>query len=317
MGRQRITFLANRSLVSSVDPSLAIFFEEDVLVCLEQFADQKLQGEHGGFLVGYKTKQADLGKYALYIERFVPIPQRKDASRLIISSVHFATVQQALKKKNGQEEILGWVHTHPGFGTFLSEYDRIQHKRYFEKPWHIALVIDHLNQEKAVYFMNDNEFKVLNGFSVIHDLPVESTRVDEHKNWGIRFLLGTVTLVFLISIISTSYSWLWRKLKVDSTQPKVVLEQSLEPLEEDYLKAEIIYEEEKLESQEANVESNVSNPSLYLEYVVQAGDNLWTIARNLLGDANLFPLLIELNNVENPRMIREGAVLKIPLNIEK
>lgn len=318
MGGQRITFSTNRSLVGSEDPVLSLFFKEEVLVSLEQFADQKPKGEHGGFLVGYRNKQSDSSKYVLYVERFVPIPQRKDASRLVINREHFSTVKYALKNRDRQEEILGWVHTHPGFGVFLSKYDQIQHKRHFNKPWQIALVIDRLSQEKTVYCMDDNGLRTLSGYYVMQDLPEENKRKDEHINFGVRLFLGMAILVFLISIISVSYSWLWYRLRSDPIPLEVVSDLDLEPLGDyEEIEAIIIYEEEKLERQEFNEELSLSNSPLYSEYVVQEGDNLWTISKTLLGDANLFPLLIELNEVQNPRIIREGTIIKIPLNIVK
>jgi proteasome lid subunit RPN8/RPN11 len=38
--------------------------------------------------------------------------------------------------------IVGWYHSHPGFGIFLSGVDQAAHRTYFTQPWHVALVID-------------------------------------------------------------------------------------------------------------------------------------------------------------------------------
>ena len=45
--------------------------------------------------------------------------------------------------------MVGWYHTHPSFGIFLSSYDLFIHKKYFTNPDHVALVIDpRKNNEK-------------------------------------------------------------------------------------------------------------------------------------------------------------------------
>jgi proteasome lid subunit RPN8/RPN11 len=39
-------------------------------------------------------------------------------------------------------QIVGWYHTHPGFGIFLSSMDLNIHHGHFTQPGHVALVID-------------------------------------------------------------------------------------------------------------------------------------------------------------------------------
>ena len=45
------------------------------------------------------------------------------------------------------EVILGWHHTHPNFGIFLSGYDLFIHQHFFSEYWQIALVVDPLRNE--------------------------------------------------------------------------------------------------------------------------------------------------------------------------
>ena len=40
------------------------------------------------------------------------------------------------------ELVVGWQHTHPGLGVFLSAYDLFIHRHFFSQPWQIALVVD-------------------------------------------------------------------------------------------------------------------------------------------------------------------------------
>ncbi len=48
------------------------------------------------------------------------------------------------------------------------------------------------------------------------------------------------------------------------------------------------------------------------EYVVEAGDNPWTIAKKLYGDALMWEKIVEANGVENVRRLQIGQVLKVP-----
>jgi proteasome lid subunit RPN8/RPN11 len=50
--------------------------------------------------------------------------------------------------------IVGWYHTHPSFGIFLSGYDQFIQKEYFTRKGHLALVIDPVRKEKGFFVTN-------------------------------------------------------------------------------------------------------------------------------------------------------------------
>ncbi|HII38589.1 TPA: hypothetical protein HA318_01125 [Candidatus Micrarchaeota archaeon] len=45
--------------------------------------------------------------------------------------------------------IIGWMHSHPGYGCFLSSTDLATQAKYFTEPFHVALVADPLKKEKG------------------------------------------------------------------------------------------------------------------------------------------------------------------------
>ena len=50
--------------------------------------------------------------------------------------------------------IVGWYHTHPDFGVFLSGYDKFIQKEYFTRKGHLALVIDPVRKDRD-FFVTD------------------------------------------------------------------------------------------------------------------------------------------------------------------
>lgn len=57
----------------------------------------------------------------------------------------------------GSEEcMVGWYHTHPGYGIFLSSHDLFVHEHFFTQPWHIALVIDPLRNQEGFFVWGGN-----------------------------------------------------------------------------------------------------------------------------------------------------------------
>lgn len=47
--------------------------------------------------------------------------------------------------------IVGWFHTHPGFGIFLSSWDLFIQEHFFNLPWQIAYVVDPVAQTSGFF----------------------------------------------------------------------------------------------------------------------------------------------------------------------
>jgi proteasome lid subunit RPN8/RPN11 len=47
--------------------------------------------------------------------------------------------------------VVGWYHSHPGFGVFLSSMDRFIHDNFFAASWNVAVVIDPLQKQVGVF----------------------------------------------------------------------------------------------------------------------------------------------------------------------
>ncbi|MFX0030715.1 MAG: hypothetical protein ACFE8B_15995 [Candidatus Hermodarchaeota archaeon] len=67
---------------------------------------------------------------------------------------------QKLKKlkKNENLRIIGWWHSHPNFGCFLSSIDLLTQKSFFNKAYQIALVVDPIRNEFE-FFAIDNSIQ--------------------------------------------------------------------------------------------------------------------------------------------------------------
>src|SRR5882724_13622216 len=54
-------------------------------------------------------------------------------------------------KKYPNERIVGWCHSHPGFGIFLSDHDTFIHKNFFSSPGQVAWVCDPHSDEEGCF----------------------------------------------------------------------------------------------------------------------------------------------------------------------
>ncbi|MFX1456134.1 MAG: hypothetical protein ACFFDB_12235 [Promethearchaeota archaeon] len=59
-------------------------------------------------------------------------------------------------KKNSNLRVLGWWHSHPGLGCFLSPVDLKTQKFFFPEKYQIALVIDPANSKYKFFTLDVN-----------------------------------------------------------------------------------------------------------------------------------------------------------------
>lgn len=58
--------------------------------------------------------------------------------------------------------IVGWYHSHPGLGCFLSSKDIETQRRMFNMPFHTAFVVDPVKKEMKAYKLKDGGYLEVN-----------------------------------------------------------------------------------------------------------------------------------------------------------
>jgi proteasome lid subunit RPN8/RPN11 len=60
-------------------------------------------------------------------------------------------VHRVMEERHAGKRILGWYHTHPGFGIFLSEMDLFIQRHFFNAPWQVAFVYDPQSRDAGMF----------------------------------------------------------------------------------------------------------------------------------------------------------------------
>ena len=69
----------------------------------------------------------------------------------------WAKINAEMDTKFANLSIVGWYHTHPDFGIFLSDRDRFIHEHFFSGPGQIAHVIDPIRKTEGVFIWRDGK----------------------------------------------------------------------------------------------------------------------------------------------------------------
>ncbi|MEQ8786040.1 MAG: Mov34/MPN/PAD-1 family protein [Pirellulaceae bacterium] len=141
--------LGPRNIGSIHDDAAKIRIEESVLEEIIDYSERDATRELGGFLLG---RLIEAPRTIVDVRRFWPaLDARSGGASLTFTHEAWSQTHRAIDERFPQERIVGWHHTHPGFGVFLSGYDLFIHRHYFSEPWQIALVVDPKSHELGFF----------------------------------------------------------------------------------------------------------------------------------------------------------------------
>jgi proteasome lid subunit RPN8/RPN11 len=95
-----------------------------------------------GFLVGMYCRWED--EYYTLVDGYIPVGGTSSEYHVIMDAKSVESAIQILEKQynDGKHSIVGWYHSHPGYGVFLSDIDVKSQITFFNQPHHVALVVD-------------------------------------------------------------------------------------------------------------------------------------------------------------------------------
>jgi proteasome lid subunit RPN8/RPN11 len=103
--------------------------------------------EVGGVLVGQRV-----GEQAVQVMGMIAALEAEGhAAAVTFTHKAWEVVHRELDRRFPEMQIVGWYHSHPGFGIFLSRDDLFIHESFFSKPWQFAYVIDPIGLEEGEF----------------------------------------------------------------------------------------------------------------------------------------------------------------------
>lgn len=126
-----------------VEPQVSVFVTPKAFVRFCAHAGTDLECEVGGGLVGKWRLDVRCGRQFVVVENVLPARfTRRGSVFLTFTQDTLVAMNEELEERYPGKQLVGWYHTHPRMGLFLSHYDVWLHKNFFPEPWQIALVIE-------------------------------------------------------------------------------------------------------------------------------------------------------------------------------
>lgn len=72
-------------------------------------------------------------------------------TQVTFTSETWTRIHEELERDYPDRRIVGWYHTHPGFGIFLSGMDLFIQEHFFNAPWQVAFVYDPIGGDEGMF----------------------------------------------------------------------------------------------------------------------------------------------------------------------
>ena len=172
-----------------VEQNKRVYISQAVYKKIHKFTKNKTTNESGGMLIGSVIEE--FGKTNIIIQGFVEA-KYADATPTTLKFTHetWEYVHSEIEKRFENGQIVGWIHTHPDFGIFLSEYDMFIQENFFKEDHQIAYVVDPIQNIEGFYFWINGKIERCKGFYVFDktgeaiDIETEAAPAEEKKASG-------------------------------------------------------------------------------------------------------------------------------------
>ena len=124
-------------------PNIPVFVAQSAYLGFVEHAASDLEREVGGILVGNWSMDTGTRQQFIVVEAALPARfTRQGSVYLTFTQDSLIDIHTEMDEHYPDKQIVGWYHTHPGMGVFLSPYDAWLHYHFFPEPWQVALVIE-------------------------------------------------------------------------------------------------------------------------------------------------------------------------------
>jgi len=117
-----------------------IFFQQEAVIALQEHLKSSPTQAIFGFLIGDVYRDPENGVLYTVIDKTLKLSQAiyGDKTEVVVSRL-WDRMQEQLKKAAGT--LLGWYHSHPGQGGYLTTHDVETHEKFFTDPWQVAILV--------------------------------------------------------------------------------------------------------------------------------------------------------------------------------
>jgi proteasome lid subunit RPN8/RPN11 len=146
-----------------------VFLASEALAAIDQHLAADLNQEQGGVLIGCPYHDPDLGQHFVDVRAVAPaLGAEGSAVHLQFTAEAWSYMSALIEAEFPDQVIVGWYHSHPGLGVFMSGTDRASQRAFYRHPWSLALVVDPRSSEQG-WFSGPECHRLGPGMTIVYD----------------------------------------------------------------------------------------------------------------------------------------------------
>jgi len=150
--------------------------EAEVARKIRQHARTSMKAEVCGVLIGNTDHER------MTVEACIPgINAAQGGAHVTFTQDTWEHIYKIKDKEYPDDKIVGWYHSHPGFGVFLSEHDLFIQQNFFSNPQQVAWVYDPHTDEEGCFGWIGGNIEKLSAIRVGYSQDVEITGAAAHE----------------------------------------------------------------------------------------------------------------------------------------
>jgi len=147
-----------------------VLMEAEVARKIRQHARSSMKAEVCGVLIGNTEHER------MTVEACIAgINAAQGGAHVTFTQDTWEHIYKIKDKDFPDHKIVGWYHSHPGFGVFLSEHDLFIQQNFFSSPHQVAWVYDPHSDEEGCFGWVGGQIEKLNAIRVGYSQAVEIT----------------------------------------------------------------------------------------------------------------------------------------------
>jgi proteasome lid subunit RPN8/RPN11 len=197
---------------------LKVLMEGEVARMIRQHGRSSMKAEVCGVLIGREEPGAT------FVDACIPgVNAAQGGAHVTFTQETWEHIYRIKDQKYPDDRIVGWYHSHPGFGVFLSEHDLFIQEHFFSSPQQIAWVYDPHTDEEGCFGWRAGKVEKLSDLSFAYVCPIGEVRElgendgdseasflrphgeggrEKHKNWvDYLFDVSTYFVIFALGFL--------------------------------------------------------------------------------------------------------------------
>jgi proteasome lid subunit RPN8/RPN11 len=153
-----------------------VVMEAEVARKIRQHARTSMKAEVCGVLIGNTEHER------MTVEACIAgINAAQGGAHVTFTQDTWEHIYKIKDKEYPDHKIVGWYHSHPGFGVFLSEHDLFIQQNFFSNPQQVAWVYDPHTDEEGCFGWVGGNIEKLSAIRVGYSQDVELTSTAAHE----------------------------------------------------------------------------------------------------------------------------------------